>query len=813
MGADPNYIGPEGFAAIHLAAGLEGCTGEQLLNMLLRYGGNPNLKSSDSETALHVAVMWNRETSTRILLAHGADPTIKNADGVTAFHLAANTSDHEQKCLEVLKSSYMDDSSDNDVSVFEKTLTPKFQERFKETSLVSNISASNSISLPNISGSDSKDSLDDMFLWDSEPDSSTSYFSLPKESMRSLITEVKEGEETHLVHKVVNGEASLIVGSDFEPRISMGEIPISLIRNTNETIIKEQLRRRSHRQSVQSNDRLLQRKNKIYQKNEAKSLKRTPQTIGLVDDHKDGSVQEKPKLFRSPFPLISLSNTRLQDRVEVRSPDYTRVRKTEASHHKKLFDAPMVNGKPAVIIPEKHISLSKFVSEQQSDSRENLATPTKVAERHMFNYPYSSNGNSSGTNRTPSNDDNGSNSKPPSGNEETESEFPIIQRQHAMRSVHGGETHSIRILSKTLGYVDRGTSMHGNEFNTYAEDQPNDVSLDGGMMPMSGHEPDMRPRSKDINAVQRKIDLSDQTGGSDVFITDNDSPVDGESDGNSSNYDGDISQFSSPDEVVNGAFKFDLKNSPSVTIRNRNKNRTDSSEESDKKNTKVVKRNRELNKIEETSNLPQLPRKRLNGVTSSDDEKQESLLIKDKPCTVHASPRKFENPRQKIREKLDCTFEDKSSLKSPALGDELKSFHRSKINKHHHQNWKGKNDCQCELCLTRKGHATSTASLPHCEHEQCHEDENSQFRDVTIDYDWKDVSLVESTDPEFAVLVPEELQALDCEKLKDRLVKAGECPGPITENTKNIYVKHLAKIEAGLIQKKDVSITCFYFDK
>lgn len=72
-----------------------------------------------------------------------------------------------------------------------------------------------------------------------------------------------------------------------------------------------------------------------------------------------------------------------------------------------------------------------------------------------------------------------------------------------------------------------------------------------------------------------------------------------------------------------------------------------------------------------------------------------------------------------------------------------------------------------------------------------------EFSDVTIDYDWKDVSqsnaTIESRDS--IIIVPQAIADMTNDELRSRLRQIGENPGPISGTTRNIYERHLVKLE------------------
>src|SRR5713226_8310253 len=70
-GADPNQKTMEkNESAMSLAAG---GNDPQILEMLLKHGGNPNLRGPNDDPLLHIAILGQRWENMRLLLKHGAD--------------------------------------------------------------------------------------------------------------------------------------------------------------------------------------------------------------------------------------------------------------------------------------------------------------------------------------------------------------------------------------------------------------------------------------------------------------------------------------------------------------------------------------------------------------------------------------------------------------------------------------------------------------------------------------------------------------------------------------------------------------------
>jgi ankyrin repeat protein len=76
----------DGWSTIHYASrwGLM-----KVLNELIKYGVDINIKTTDKETPLHIACRASRKNICIILLKNGANPNIINTDGLTAAQLTS----------------------------------------------------------------------------------------------------------------------------------------------------------------------------------------------------------------------------------------------------------------------------------------------------------------------------------------------------------------------------------------------------------------------------------------------------------------------------------------------------------------------------------------------------------------------------------------------------------------------------------------------------------------------------------------------------------------------------------------------------
>ncbi|KYN03956.1 Ankyrin repeat and LEM domain-containing protein 1 [Cyphomyrmex costatus] len=88
--ADPNVLIPvHGVTPFHLVIGNDSEEfAEEVTKLFLRHGGNPNVRSNDGMTPVHVAAAWGRINILQLLLANGGNPLCLDNDGRSPFHYA-----------------------------------------------------------------------------------------------------------------------------------------------------------------------------------------------------------------------------------------------------------------------------------------------------------------------------------------------------------------------------------------------------------------------------------------------------------------------------------------------------------------------------------------------------------------------------------------------------------------------------------------------------------------------------------------------------------------------------------------------------
>ena len=90
-GANPNRKLPKhkGGSALHGISTGHSKPAVACLELLLQFGGNPNLANDDGETPMHLAVSKIHTNTLEMLLQFGGNPNLTNKNGQTVVHKAA----------------------------------------------------------------------------------------------------------------------------------------------------------------------------------------------------------------------------------------------------------------------------------------------------------------------------------------------------------------------------------------------------------------------------------------------------------------------------------------------------------------------------------------------------------------------------------------------------------------------------------------------------------------------------------------------------------------------------------------------------
>ena len=88
--------------------------------------------------------------------------------------------------------------------------------------------------------------------------------------------------------------------------------------------------------------------------------------------------------------------------------------------------------------------------------------------------------------------------------------------------------------------------------------------------------------------------------------------------------------------------------------------------------------------------------------------------------------------------------------------------------------------------------------------------DDSVFTDVTILYDWKEFSVVEESKDD-SVCIPDSCRKLSDIELRKELRSLGEVPGPITSNTRQVYIRRLARLRSGSVTSKVSDSSIIFF--
>ncbi|XP_018110892.1 uncharacterized protein LOC108712891 isoform X2 [Xenopus laevis] len=139
-GADPNLVLPTGIAAIHLAAGKENESALRCLTLILQQGGDPNVRSMELLTPVHVAASWGCHKALVFLLRKGGDPTLEDQEGNTASDLALM--EGNRRCVvalqEYVESPRMEENRDVN-SPYSSTRISPFSPMCKKENLTQNM--------------------------------------------------------------------------------------------------------------------------------------------------------------------------------------------------------------------------------------------------------------------------------------------------------------------------------------------------------------------------------------------------------------------------------------------------------------------------------------------------------------------------------------------------------------------------------------------------------------------------------------------------------------------------------------------------
>ncbi|XP_046661888.1 uncharacterized protein LOC124355029 isoform X2 [Homalodisca vitripennis] len=101
-GANPNVLLPEyGITPFHLVVANESTNfAVQATDICLQHGADPNVRSEDGLTPVHLAAMWGCPEVLQVLLASGGDPWLVDCFNKNAFHYAQSEGQHE--CYKIL---------------------------------------------------------------------------------------------------------------------------------------------------------------------------------------------------------------------------------------------------------------------------------------------------------------------------------------------------------------------------------------------------------------------------------------------------------------------------------------------------------------------------------------------------------------------------------------------------------------------------------------------------------------------------------------------------------------------------------------
>ena len=86
-GGDPNIANQNGQTPLCLAAYFGKA---EVVQLMLQYGGDPNRADNDGDTPVYVATVYDNFETLQLLLKYGGDPNKANNDGDAAMHFAVS---------------------------------------------------------------------------------------------------------------------------------------------------------------------------------------------------------------------------------------------------------------------------------------------------------------------------------------------------------------------------------------------------------------------------------------------------------------------------------------------------------------------------------------------------------------------------------------------------------------------------------------------------------------------------------------------------------------------------------------------------
>ncbi|CAG5029727.1 unnamed protein product [Parnassius apollo] len=79
----------KGIGILHLAVGIDPLLkSKECTEIILKCGGDPNLRNDDGVTPVHIAAIWGRVDNLKLLIGCGGDPSQRDLDGLSAFDYA-----------------------------------------------------------------------------------------------------------------------------------------------------------------------------------------------------------------------------------------------------------------------------------------------------------------------------------------------------------------------------------------------------------------------------------------------------------------------------------------------------------------------------------------------------------------------------------------------------------------------------------------------------------------------------------------------------------------------------------------------------
>ena len=791
LGTDPNYLSKAGLSALHFAAGVESPVGLELASLLLQYGANPNLKTSEGFTSIHLAVLWNRIDTLKLLLAAGGDPTVLDDERLSAIDYATDNDDGEALRL-LLSNEFLNGVSDVDgenvhnktsqnYSILERTVT------FPSLQGLRNLTVN--------------DDLEETLVW------------MPPASQQRLskLMSKSRSESTHF--KPIKPAGSMVNASQFQGSCQLAEssnIVNDIIQSLDNDAIRYQDQASSPWNSFGSASTEYLECSFVREADKSMDCKEKEvfQTPPVLKEKKKSlrfNSHKSPNLRSSPMNSF----------ISLNSPGIEQLERSCISEISacSIYMTPVGPDGRMNEISDCSVNLNGTVTENANGNpktddydrrkRSTSAFNTKSTEHEIWSKDNKNNGYSETAEVSKD------------LNEVLNSTWltTMSEVDENLRPEADGKG-AISLKSTTINAVKTHVSEGEQPYQASSSDLPDHYTHPDGQ-----DETDFKG-GKYKNVVERdsnfilRPEMQNFQSKINPSLSSRGMPKVEEPQSETTA----LSIYDSSQPTVANDFHcrchgsaVRFRRSPSgysADISESGSTSGSSSESScSSPENKTVKFSSALSNDTFKTTLSDKDKFKLESKSSAaSGSPQKSMLQKRKSPMAITFPRfkgkwiprnPFAPKKQDVTKAFKKPFTPKKQVVKDLLQQNSQNVCTCKKmpEKSAKGAWLGQYKCACDACQSK---SLTNSRLPSKDTNQrcvsCVLNE-SLFSDVSIFYDWKDTSCLDATDKDNTVTIPDEMLKMTNVELKDRLIRNGETPGPINDLTRNIYLKHLARLE------------------